>query len=197
MAISTKKVIDESIEKKREKILSLMHYHKPLFKKENVLNPKFIPRLCYPYKEKKVVSFYPKELYGGVDIYIEFCDRDYVPEDSERTLWKWVYNPDYSTEYELSDPHPATKDRRYIIPVNDLINVTELYKELEKVPIILSEAATLQHIEDTMIAENMGTGSDIPYDALTLRDYAAIQWKKPVSYKPWLNELITNTFKNE
>jgi hypothetical protein len=25
---------------------------------------------------------------------------------------------------------------------------------------------------------------------MTIRDYAAIQWKLPVSSKPWLNELI-------
>jgi hypothetical protein len=32
--------------------------------------------------------------------------------------------------------------------------------------------------------------SDAPYSEMTIRDYYAIQTGKPVSAKPWLNELI-------
>ena len=32
---------------------------------------------------------------------------------------------------------------------------------------------------------------DILYSEMTIADYAAIMWKKPVSNRQWLNELIT------
>lgn len=184
MAISTTNLSDNKPKlTKREKILALMNDHKPLFEKEGIQNPKFIPRLCYKHKGELIIGFYNMEITGGNDIYIEFCDRNFIPEDTKRTLYKWVFNPEYSSEYEKSDPHPATKDRRYLIPVNELINVTQLYNA----PKVVQEKLEFEDLNTEIL--------DVPYDAMTLRDYAAIQWKKPVSYKKWLNELVTKTFK--
>jgi len=177
---------------KREKILSLMQVHKSLFEKENVNNPKFIPRLCYKHNDQKIVSFYPRELYGGVDIYIEFCDRDYNPEDPNRTLWKWINKSDFDKLYELSEPHHATNDKRYLIPISELVNVTEFHNN----QIEIEETVTNDTIEKTDefladVFDDGGMENDIPASAMTLRDYIAIKWKKPVSHKKWLNELIT------
>ena len=36
--------------------------------------------------------------------------------------------------------------------------------------------------------------ADCPINELTIRDKAAITWKKPVSNKGWLNKLIKETF---
>ena len=46
-----------------------------------------------------------------------------------------------------------------------------------------------------MFEDFVDVSADVPYDSMTLRDFAAIQWKKPVSHKRWLNELITKNFK--
>ena len=185
MGISTKKDKEESTERaptKREKIQSLMEKHKPLFEKEGVSKPKFIPRMAYKHEGELIVGFYPKEIYGEQDIYTEFCSRDYEPEDSQRRLWKWVYNADYEDEYKASEPHPTTGDVRYFVPVDELIDVAELYKD--------TQGQTQLEFDDLN-----NDVSDVPYDAMTMRDYAAIKWRKPVSYKKWLNELITKNFK--
>ena len=119
MAISTTSQQEENkAPTKREKVLLLMEKHKPLFEKEGVTNPKFIPRMAYKHNGELIIGFYPKEMYGEQDIYTEFCSRDYEPEDPERKLYKWVFNPHYETEYEASEPHPTTGDVRYLIPVD-------------------------------------------------------------------------------
>jgi len=182
MAISTTSKQEEKGPTKREKVLLLMEKHKPLFEKEGVTNPKFIPRMAYKHNGELIIGFYPKEMYGEQDIYTEFCSREYEPEDPERILYKWKYNPHYEEEYEASDPHPTTGDVRYLIPVDELINVAEEHKGEPK-------------DQPQLFEEFDKKSSDVPYDAMTLRDYAAIQWQKPVSHKKWLNELITKNFK--
>lgn len=195
MAVKTKNLNGVNGDYKRKLVLALMKHHEPLFEKECVNNPKFIPRLCYVHENEKIIGFYSKELYGGENIYIEFCNRNLEPEDPNRTLWKWIYNPEFATEYKMSDPHPDTKDRRYLIPVDELINVTELHSAKNTNTIVTKQPVSEKESEDLFIDESYGAGLDVPYEAMTLRDYAAIQWKKPVSQKVWLNELITNTFK--
>ena len=74
MAISTTSINKEENSKtKREKILDLMEKHKPLFDREGVTTPKFIPRMAYKHNGELIIGFYPKEMYGEQDIYTEFC----------------------------------------------------------------------------------------------------------------------------
>lgn len=179
---------DTKKETTREKVAKLREKHEPLFHKEKMADlcgdsPKFIPRMAYKHKGELVIGFYPREIYGNTDIYTEFVSRDYTPEDKQRRLYKWMFNSEYATEYELSDPHDATGDRRYLIPVDELVDVQEFHDDRET------------DETETQVSELPDIDSDIPYDAMTLRDYAAIKWKKPVSHKKWLNTLITNNFK--
>ncbi len=173
---------------KRERIKELMSEHSVLFLKEGVKNPKFIPRLCYMHKGQKIVGFYPSEIKGEQDIYAEFCDRNDVPEDPERTLYKWKYNAHYEEEYETSEPHPVTGDKRYLIPVDELLIVKNLH--IHPVTTHALEENSPE-VAELVISEDL----DVPYSQMTLRDYAAIKWRKPVSSKRWLNELIMQTEK--
>lgn len=176
MGLSTK--LDEKkkdILSKKQKIELLKDKHLDLFKQEKVKQPKFIPKMCYMHKGELVVSFYPSEITQGQDIYTEFVSRDYEPEDPERKLWKWIYHDAYDTEYEKSEPHPTSGDRRYLIPKDELIEVTKVAEQSELIFEPLPDA-----------------DADVPYNSMTLRDYAAIQWKLPVSHKAWLNNLINN-----
>lgn len=209
MSINTKNLSAKTPDtsSKRDKIKALIEHHKPTFLKEGVSNPKFIPKLAYKHNNVLSIGVYPREIYGGKDIYIEFCDRAYTPENPERTLYKWEYDPEFDTNYEKSEPHPATKDRRYLIPVTDLINLTVLYqgskpdepsklsKKPEPAPKLIPEKAKEEASFDfDAVLVNEGAGSDVPYSAMSLRDFAAITWKKPVSQKKWLNELIIKQF---
>jgi len=209
MAIGTKDLtVHATADSKRQKVQSLGLKHKPLFIKENVNIPKWNPRVVEEYKGEKVVKFLPQELYGGVDIYTEFCTANFIPTDHKRTLWKWVYNAHYAEEYELSEPHPANGNRFYYVNVEELINVTELHspQPQKSEPIIEKEVKTETPIrtkeeskskvetEDEIFQPLDLADSDLPYASMTMRDYAAITWKKPCSKKAWLNELITKTF---
>ena len=174
MGISTKlNEKQKAILSKREKIDQLKEKHKALFKQEEVKDPKFIPKMCYKNNGELVISFYPSEVRGGLDIYTEFVSREYISEDPDRRLWKWIYNAEFNTEYQQSDPHPTTGDRRYLIPIDELIEIKAEEKDI--------------FFKDVVMLDG---NADIPYNAMTLRDYAAIQWKLPVSHKTWLNDLI-------
>lgn len=187
MAISTKES-PKGPSSKRERIAALLETHKPLFEKLGVSNPAFIPKMAYPDEGELIISFYPSEVNKGEDVYTEFVSRDYEPEDPERRLWKWPYNPEYATEYRHSDPHPTTGDRRFLVPVDELIDV--------KKEMIATEEKSTGQLDAFSLIEAPDGNSDQPYSNMTMRDYAAIQWKQPVSHKQWLNELIIKQFGN-
>ena len=179
---STQGVVD-----KRTKIANLKSNHEALFKAEGVADPKWLPKMAYSEDGEKVISFFPSEIRGGKDIYTEFVSRDYTPEDPDRILYKWDFNPDYGTEYKKSAPHPATGDCRYLIPVEELINVAKLHvKKQERKPDNTAQAS--------MEFDALPDADDLPLSEMTMRDRIAIEWKKPVSRKPWLNKLIVETF---
>ena len=57
MAISTvSNNEDKNAASKREKVISLMEKHKPLFEKEGVTNPKFIPRMAYKHNGELIIK---------------------------------------------------------------------------------------------------------------------------------------------
>ncbi|GAF83405.1 unnamed protein product [marine sediment metagenome] len=174
--------------KTKDKIAALKTYHEHIFKKEEAINPKYIPRMCYKKDGEHVIGLFPGDLRGGTDVYIEFCSRDYEPEFvhvKERTLWKWHFNPDYATEYKQSEPHQGTGDKQIYIPTSELINMTNWYKLKEE------EAAAPKAKPSTEMI--FDTDDDAPYAEMTIRDYMAIHTGKLVSNKQWLNNLIKTT----
>lgn len=179
--ISTKDLGGGNKPTKREKILELQKHHEELFKKERIANPKFIPRMAYKHEGELIIGFYPSEAKGGVDIYTEFCSRDYDPEDEERRLWKWIYNPNFAEEYVQSEAHPTTGDRRFLVPIDELVNITEHYE-------MLASQSAFKKIEE--FDEIPDQNSDLPLEGMTIRDFASVIWKEPVSHKMWLNKLI-------
>ncbi len=183
---------------RKAKVKELEQKHTRLFKLENlVTTPKFIPKMAYVPKsgDERVISFFPSEIMGGQDIYTEFVSRALIPEDSERRLWKWHFNPEYDSEYVKTDPHPATGHQQYLIPVAELIDVAKQHVEVKKKPEKESEnAQTELELETTGNELAHVKLNDAPLVEMTIKDRAAIEWKQPVSDKPWLNELIKQTF---
>ena len=146
----------------------LKKFHQKKFDDNRIIDPVFIPKMAYKPsgKNELFIAFFPSELKKGVDLYTEFTSRDFTPEDPERKLYKWKYNPHYDTEYEKV-PNKDGNDHRYLIPVEELVVVTE------KAGFELPDPET-----------------DLPLDRLTIRDVAAIFLNKPVSKKQWLNDII-------
>jgi hypothetical protein len=161
----------------REKIAEMRKYHEDTLNALGVPMAKFVPKMAYKHNGELVISFFQSEMDFQQDIFTEFCSRDYVPEDPERNLYKWKWNPHYKEEYEGTDP--STGYIRYLVPVRELIKV--------KAP------------QDTQRAQLEMDLPEVSADALlaqmTIKDLYAIFQNKPVSDRPWLNNLIKNNRK--
>lgn len=172
MSISTKAELTS-----KEKIALLREKHQPIFDALEMPNALFYPKMAYrPYgKDELYVSFFVNELKREADIYTEFVSRDYVSEDSNRTLWMWRYNPHWEEEYESTEPNDLG-NVRYLVPVSELIKVNMPKEKMTSSPF-----------------ESFGQDliDDAPIDEMTIRDFATIMTGRPLSTKSWLNNLIS------
>lgn len=160
----------------KDRVLELREKHQEAFNEIGKPNAYFYPKIAYRPSDKDdlYVSFFPSELNKGDDIYTEFINREYDPEDGNRTLWVLKYNPYWKEEYEPTQVNDLST-ARYLVPVTELSKVNLPKKEQEADPFKSLE----DHIDDCSIGQ------------MTLRDFATIMLGKPMSHKPWLNKLIT------
>lgn len=168
-------------ENKKERLRKLREFHQPTLDKHGVPDAIFIPKMAYrPYGKTDIhISFFASEINKGEDVYVEFASKDLVPEDTERRLYRWNFNPHFQEEYDKTEPNPQTGHVRYLVPVDELVLIKrnpdpEPEKEVEEF--------------DNLPDPNL----DLPVNQMTIRDLAAILLKKPVSRRPWLNEIINS-----
>ncbi len=177
---------------KRENGKKLREFHQPTFEKLGLVNPTLYGKLVYhpTGRSELYTSFFHSEISRGNDIYIEATTRDIVPEKEDRALYQWKFNPHFAEEYEKTSELDLAKVR-YLIPLSELI-VVKRYTQDEVNPIIETDA-------EKEIIENSDfdfsnpvtlTDKESPITEMTIRDFAAIILKKPVSKKEWLNEII-------
>jgi hypothetical protein len=166
----------------------------------------------YMYNGTRKISFFESELEpraGGQDIYVELVHlNSYEPLDEERTLYKLRYNPHFRTEFENSSKYPAL----YYVSFDELEKVWQ--KSDEKINFLSTKEFTApkqkapvpdQKFPQQSIAQIDAKGfneinpvldlDDLPdfnITSMSIRDFAAIMWRSPVSNNPWLNELIRN-----
>jgi hypothetical protein len=179
---------------RKEQIRELRQKHEKLFELEGLGDKaKFVPKMAYIPRAgaETVIAFFPSEIESGEDLYTEFVSKQNIPEDPERRLWKWPFNPEYDIEYEKTAPHPGTGHIRYLVPVAELIDVASVHQNT-----LIKPAEELNDQEDEFTFDLPDANTDAPINQMTIRDKAAIDWKLPVSAKPWLNDLIRQTFKN-
>jgi len=144
---------------------------------------------------------------------------DITPFTEDRQLFKYKANPFYAEEYETREGsnfkgEPYTL---YTVPVSELVAVLKdgteithaLYekrkedaKKEDTLPKLQSSLALFPDFEEEFPAKptNMSLDeidnieiADAPLSEITIRDLAAIMLIKPVSARPWLNELIKQT----
>jgi len=171
----------EKPEDKREKLRKLREFHQPALDSIGESNAIFIPKMAYkPYGKTEVhISFFPSEISRGEDLFVEFTSRDLVPEDPDRRLYRWRFNPHFEEEYEKTEPTASTGHIRYLIPVEELEIIKSYNTEEQPKP---KEAEISFDLPDAT--------TDLPIDQLTIRDLASILLASPVSHKQWLNEII-------
>ena len=183
---------------KRENGKKLREFHQPTFEKMGLVNPTLYGKLVYQPsgKSELYTSFFHSEISRGNDIFIEATTRDIVPEAEDRALYMWKFNPHFGEEYERTQDADPSKVR-YLIPISELIVIKRYNQEdnstVKKQEVIIETDAEKEIIENSGFDLSNPvtlTDKEAPITEMTIRDFAAIILKKPVSRKEWLNEII-------
>ena len=176
--------VTNSPEDKKENLKKIKEFHKGTLTELGVIDYSLLPKLAYKPSDKTElhVSFFYSEISKGQDVYLEFTDRNNVPEDPDRTLYLWKFNPHFEEEYEKTDPTPGTGHVRYLVPVDEL----KVIKRYSPEAMIRTIIETPKEFEFNL----PNPDTDPPINEMTIRDLAAIMLGKPVSKKEWLNNII-------
>jgi hypothetical protein len=144
---------------------------------------------------------------------------DVVPFSEDRQLFKYKANPFYAEEYDTKEGSNFKGEPYvlYTVPLSELVAVLDdgteityaLYekrkedaKKEESLPKLQKSLSLFPDFEeefsgkesDISLDEVYNTEiADTPLSEITIRDLAAIMLMKPVSARPWLNDLIKQT----
>lgn len=207
---------------RKQKEREYFAHHAETFKKLKLASPCFTLKMAFYEKGRfgRNIQLYESELKKGEDIYMEFIDvirdesgaeKDYVPMLEDRPLFKFKANPFYEEEYELRE-RPGYSV--YIVSASELMVVQpdgseisyslyekrkdEAKKVADSLPKLQKTLSIFPDFEEEF-APKVETEisneeiADTPLSEITIRDLAAIMLMKPVSARPWLNNLIKQT----
>jgi hypothetical protein len=176
-------------EDKKENLKKLREFHKKALEEKGVQETSLIGKMAYRPSGKvdKYVSFFHSEITKGNDVYLEFTDRFNVPEDSDRTLYLYRFNPHFDEEYEKVGGEDVTS-LRYLVPVAELETVKKYSPEAVIAP--KGEKIKVSEVKTEFDFGLPDVDQDPPLNEITIRDLAAILLQRPVSKKEWLNTLI-------
>lgn len=205
---------------RKEKEREFYNYHLEKFNNLKITEPLFVVKTAFFQKGKygKHFQLFESELKRGEDIYIEFIeivrdnsgnDINITPANENRDLFKFKYNPYFFEEYETKESN-NTKGESYtafVIPLSELLYVLDngdeinysLYEKRkeekknneDKEPKLQSSLSIFPDFEEKELKiTDMLKPSDDTISNMTIKDFAAILWKKPISSKEWLNNLI-------
>lgn len=168
----TSKVSKGSIspEEKKRKIAEAREFHAELLQSHGARDMDFNLKLPWFDKGVKIVGIFPTEFIKPQGFFLEFADSKLDPMDEKRTVYKIGPIENYENIYNL------LSSGSYAVPIEDLQEVKAVKPEqAQKFKVNFD---TLEEVKDDNISN------------LTITDFAAIMWMKPVSTKSWLNNLI-------
>jgi hypothetical protein len=140
-----------------------------------------------------------------------------IPFHNDRILCKYKYNPYYAQEYEQKENFNQSNGEQYFtytLPLSELITISKngeevIYSLYEKnkdkntsdnkiprlqkslvFPDFENEYDNSSNKVSELFIEDVLVSDDDLISNMTITDFAAIMWKKPVSNKVWLNSLI-------
>jgi hypothetical protein len=205
---------------RKQKEKEFIVHHDKTFENLKIDNPFFVLKTAFYEKGKfgRNIQLYESELKKNEDIYIEFIDvvrsesgveQDYSPMLEDRPLFKFNANSFYAEEYEIRNKLDYSV---YIISVNELMVVMpdgssisySLYekrkeedkKKKDSLPKLQNTLSLFPDFEKEFPSKgsdfDLDKENDLSFADITIKDFAAIMWKKPVSDKKWLNDLINN-----
>jgi hypothetical protein len=186
--------LDPSDEWKKGKLEAIRNYHQTLIEDLDINRTDFNMKMPFYDKHGKVVvGIFASEFKKEKGFYFELIDRKLEPADPERKVYRVAPSSSFEEEYELNEKGS------YLVPLEEL-------RVVNKQAVAISNASAVTATDDvtertTFKANKTSVQAyrapaameDAPYSDMTIRDYYAIHTGKPVSAKPWLNELIKST----
>jgi len=144
----------------------------------------------YDEQRRLVVGIFPSEFKKTKGFFFELIDSDLNPTDPERKVYRVPPTPSFEEEYELNSKGS------YLVPLEELKVVHRSSVAISKMSAFTGTVDSVFKITEKAreatvnIPKAPSPMEDAPYSEMTIRDYFAIQFLKPVSAKNWLNELI-------
>lgn len=187
---------EQKKEWKRSKLEAIRTYHIELIKDLGISITDFNMKMPFHNKSGKlVVGIFSSEFKKEKGFYFELVTRELDPVDVKRTVYRIPFNAAFEEEYELNEKGS------YLVPIEELRSIDPQSIAVTKYSSVESTENTKGILFTTNASPNLKDVpvynapasmdmSDAPYSEMTIRDYYAIHTGKPVSAKPWLNELI-------
>ena len=189
---------------KKAKLDQVREYHSTLIKELGISPLDFNMKMpFYDRHGRYVVGIFGSEFKKDKGFFFELVTRDLDPLESDRKVYRITRNDNHEEEYEMNEKGS------FLVPVDELRIVNPQSVAISKGAAVFSNdkifgkqpttqpvaaqraepaAATTQF--KPVSPQELEAKMDAPYSEMTIRDYMAIHTGKPVSLKPWLNDLL-------
>jgi hypothetical protein len=172
---------------KKSKLDAIRNYHSQLIKDLGVSPGDFNMKKAFRDKRGvEVVGIFDTEFLKDKGFYFELISSDLEPVDPERKVYRVPMNLSYKDEYEIN------AKLSYNVPLEELRVVNPQAVAIGKLGAITNLEKFKE--ENSPVIKKVVPLEDLPYSEMSIRDYITIHTGRPVSLKPWLNELV-KTFK--
>ena len=190
------KTPEEVREWKAQKLETIRNHHIDLIRDLGVSPLDFNMKMPFYDEQKRyVVGIFASEFKREKGFYFELVTRSLDPIHSDRRVYRVPPSTVFHEEYELNEKGS------YLVPLEELRMIN-----LQAVAISSSSAVTstdkvfsskpVPEEQTKPAAEQLAPKADAPYSEMTIRDYIAIHTGRPVSFKSWVNELVTKPYNN-
>lgn len=183
---------DERARYKALKLKEIRDYHADLIKDLDISVYDFNMKTKFLDEQGRfVVGIFASEFKKPKGFYFELIDSNLNPTDSERKVYRIPPSNSFENEYELN-----TKGS-YLVPLDELRVVNPDAVAISKSSAVTASDDIFRNGDKKPFLNNdiqraPALMEDAPYSEITIRDFYAIQTGRPVSAKPWLNDLIKN-----
>lgn len=168
---------------KKQKLDQVREYHAPLIRALGISPLDFNMKMpFYDRHGRYVVGIFGSEFKKDKGFFFELVTRDLDPLESERKVYKISRNDNHEEEYDMNEKGS------FLVPVDELRCISTPATSPAEKPVTKPEEVNTQ-----VLFTSRPEVSDAPYSEMTIRDYIAIRYGKPLSLKPWLNELIQSS----
>jgi len=178
---------------KKQKLAAIRAHHADLIKDLGISPYDFnMKKAFYDQYGREVVGIFASEFNKEKGFYFELISSDLDPIDPERKVYRVPSSTTFEEEYELNPKNSYSvplEELKVINPTSVAINKFSAVKAMEK-PKEQQPQRIIPQESIVAPAPKPTLNHDAPFSDMTIKDLVAILLRKPVSDKPWLNELV-------